>query len=189
MVIKSDLSGKSKSILKSWLNGKSPQEQEEWAKKYVKSEKERPPKKPIDETVEYIYKNKLEDKINWDEIYSPINSPENINKQSQDYYFYITTLNNKKFRIEIIKHLDFKRRDMNEYSVILTEGDNSNKTYSKIKTRHRNSPATDYKPVFSGDKEKKSELNLSPKLAKSIFLEAERIFNMTNETAKKNAYK
>ena len=194
-----------KKFLLRWLQKQPEDFQKDWSKKYandfIRSEinKQKSPNNKwpdiwdngiitIDMVVDYIYEKGRENEIDWSYVYDPQKSPDLINLQSNNHYFFITEFNGNKFKVEIIKN------SLSDYQVLLTQqkARQSGRMSGSFKSRDTTSGFANAPIVsagFIGDESTKSELNIEVSLIKRIFSEAERVYFIINNTAKGNAMK
>jgi len=147
----------------------------------------------VEEAIDWVYKSNKQHKIDFSHVYYP--DSDVLFNHSNDWYYFFDTLNGKSFKIDIIKHLDSRTRsEFGEYSVFLTEKERKG-TGRKSGTRFFRTTTSGWEDqskqlkikTFVGDEEGRSNLNLSQKMAKNIFEEAEKLFKILNKSAKGTA--
>jgi hypothetical protein len=137
----------------------------------------------VEEAVDWVYKNEKENRVEWNLVYDAT-LPRYLERKAEQYYFFIDEFNGKKFRCEIMKNLDYNR---NGIVVTMTEGVSQQGrlgTGLKVPTK---GGSKDYVPGFSDDYDSQSELNLSKDILTKIFSEAQKLYEITNPSAKKSA--
>ena len=120
-----------------------------------------------------------------------------INKTNTNWYFFIDTVfkkSNDKYKVDIIKHIDFRTKNVPEYTVIINKVDMADNQYQNrlsgrgIKVRNTEGGKAQMKTYGSSNVQKGGErIKIDQVLAKKIFSEAENIYNLVNKNIRDDA--
>lgn len=120
-----------------------------------------------------------------------------INKHSENWYYFIDSFfknNNDKYKIDIIKHLDFKTKNTPEYTITLSKVGMTSGQYQGrlsgrgIKVRDTEGGKTQMRTYGNSNVQSSGDrLKLDPKIAKKIFSLAENIYLKVTKNVKDDA--
>ena len=118
-----------------------------------------------------------------------------VNKSNNNWYYFIAHIFDGQYKVEVIKHLDFKTKNVPEHAIHISKCElDDNQKYNRlsgreISVRDNDGGYSDKNLYFMNNFKKSERLNISDNLSKKIYDICQKIYKKYNNNSKSDAHR